>query len=986
MIYSFKALRAPPETIAANRLGQPGLWRFGISGDYPILLVELDNPKQVDLAREALQVHRYLRSRQFKLDVVILNRQQTDYGAELHGMLYRLVSKMNGEVWLNQRGGIYILYADQMVPDERVLLQTAARVFLSGANGSLSSQMPGYSIPVHHLPEFIPTRPVDMTAGAEIAPPPSPAEGKDALQFYNGYGGFSADGREYVIHLPPGKSTPAPWVNVIGYPEFGFMVSEAGSQCTWAVNSGENRLTPWSNDPVRDPTGEALYLRDEETGEVWTPTPFPSGADQPYRVAHGAGYTIFEHNSHGLNQRLTLFAAPDDPVKIIHLKVENTLSAARRITATQYVEWVLGTTHAAGLTYIIPEYDSTEECLLAANPYSAEFGARVAFLLASKAVHGVTADRTEFLGRGGSFAFPAALHRLGLETRITPGEDPCAALQIHLDLPPGASEEIYFVLGQGMDKEHALALAKKYHNPAYVGAAYERVHVFWDHLLGAVQVHTPEPAADLILNRWMLYQTLSCRVWGRTGFYQSSGAYGFRDQLQDVLALLAIDPGIARSQIINAAQHQFEEGDVLHWWHPPSGRGVRTRISDNLLWLPYVTARYIEATGDVDFLDEQIAMLSASPLASGETERYSQYPQAEQPRSLMEHCLRAIERGATLGPRGLPLIGTGDWNDGLNLVGENGQGESIWLAWFLCDVLNRFASLCEQAGDAETAQRLKSRAAAYAAAVERSAWDGAWYRRAYYDNGAPLGSSQEQECQIDAIAQSWSVLSAAGDPQRSRRAMQSVLERLIHPQERLVLLFTPPFDNTLRDPGYIKGYLPGIRENGGQYTHAATWTAWAFAALGDGEQAGALFNLLNPIFQSDSQEKAAAYRVEPYVICADIYSQPPFVRRGGWTWYTGSAAWMYRLGLEAILGFKKIGDTLLIDPVIPPAWDGFEIRYRFGESVYHIQVRNPEHAARGVSQILLDGQPWVDRSIPLVDDKQEHEVVVIMGNEADNPP
>ncbi|MDP2966598.1 MAG: glucoamylase family protein [Pelolinea sp.] len=980
LLYSIKAVRASPETIAASRLSQPGLWRFGISGDYPILLVELDNPKQVDLVREALQVHKYLRSRRFIMDVVILNRQQTDYGAELNGMLYRLVSRMNGKEWLNQLGGIYILYGDQMESMERTLLQTAARVLLIGANGSLGNQMPGYSIQEHYLPEFTPTRQAEVTANAALTPQSFPLREKGDLKFYNGYGGFSADGREYVIELPPGRTTPAPWVNVIGYPGFGFMVSEAGSQCTWALNSGENRLTPWSNDPVCDPTGEALYLRDEETGEVWTPTPHPSGADLPYRVTHGAGYTFFEHNSHGLRQCLTLFASPEDPVKIVHLKVENTLAHTRQITATQYVEWVLGTTHAASMAHIIPEYDSALECLLATNPYSAEFGARVAFLIASKAIHGLTVDRTEFLGRGGTPTFPAALHRLGLETHITPGEDPCAVLQLHLDLLPGATEEIYFVLGQGNDKEHALALAKKYHNPAYVGAAYERTRVFWDHLLGTLQVHTPEPATDLILNRWMLYQTLSCRIWGRTGFYQSSGAFGFRDQLQDVLALLPIDPSITRSQILNAAQRQFEEGDVMHWWHPPSGRGVRTRISDDPLWLPYATALYVEATGDTSLLDEKIPFLNAPLLAEGEDERYGEYPHTEQPLSLMEHCLRAIEKGATTGLHGLPLIGTGDWNDGLNRVGEYGQGESIWLAWFLCDVLKRFATICEQYGDIETAQRYKSRAKEYAAAVEKSAWDGAWYRRAYYDSGAPLGSIQDPECQIDAIAQSWAVLSEAGDPKRSRRAMQSALERLVRPQDRLVLLFTPPFDKTPRDPGYIKGYLPGTRENGGQYTHAATWTAWAFTYLGDGKQAGALFDLLNPIFQADTEEKASVYRVEPYVVAADIYSRSPYERRGGWTWYTGSAAWMYRLGLEAILGFQKIGNTLHIDPVIPPTWDGFEIRYQFGESVYLIQVHNPEHVARHVQQMLLDGQPLNDESIPLVDDKQEHRVVVTMGN------
>jgi cyclic beta-1,2-glucan synthetase len=979
LLYPFKAVRASPGTIAANQLGQRGLWRFGISGDYPILLVELDDPKQLDLVCETLQVYKYLRSRQFKMDVVILNRQQTDYGAELNGMLHRLIRKMNTEEWLNQRSGIYILTSDQMEPEERTLLQTAARVLLVGAKGALGKQLPGYSIPVHHLPDFTPTRQAEDAANAALPPQSYPLEKMGDLKFFNGYGGFSADGREYVIELPPNKTTPAPWINVIGYQAFGFMVSETGSQCTWALNSGENRLTPWSNDPIRDPTGEALYLRDEETGEVWTPTPLPSGANQPYRITHGAGYTTFEHNSHGLRQCLKLFASPEDPVKIIHLKVENTLAHNRRITATQYVEWVLGTTHSGSMAYIIPEYNPELECLLATNPYSTEFGTRVAFLIASKAVHGLTADRTEFLGRAGNYSSPTSLQRLGLESRITPGEDPCAVLQLHIDMIPGATEEIYFVLGEGNDREHALALAKKYHDSAYIGAAYERTHVFWDHLLDTIQIHTPEPATDLILNRWMLYQTLSCRIWGRTGFYQSSGAFGFRDQLQDVLALLPIDPAITRSQIINAAQRQFEEGDVMHWWHLPSGRGVRTRISDDPLWLPYVIARYVEATGDGSLLDEKIPFRNAPPLAEGEHERYGEYPPTEQSFSLMDHCFRAIEKGATSGMHGLPLIGTGDWNDGLNRVGEKGRGESVWLAWFLGDVLQRFARICKQNGNIGKAQRYKSLSKEYAAAVEQSAWDGAWYRRAYFDDGTPLGSIQDPECQIDAIAQSWAVLGGTGDSKRSRYAMQSVLERLVRSQDRLVLLFTPPFDKTPRDPGYIKGYLPGTRENGGQYTHAAIWTAWAFTSLGDGEQAGLLFDLLNPIFQSDTEEKASVYCVEPYVVCADIYSSSPYVRRGGWTWYTGSAAWMYRLGLEAILGFQKMGNTLLIDPVIPPTWDGFEIRYRFGESMYLIRVHNPEHVTRHVREMILDGKTLNDGFVPLIDNKQEHLVIVTMG-------
>ena len=993
LLYPFKEIRASSETIAANRLGQPGLWRFGVSGDSPILLVELDGLKQIDLVREVLKVHKYLRSRRFRMDVVLLNCQQTDYGAELNGVLYRMVNRISGEEQLNQRGGIYIVYNDQMSSEERCLLRTAARVYLKGENGSLKNQLPGYSLQVHHLPKLTSTLQRKEPVEAALSPQTIPLEENGDLKFNNGYGGFSSDGREYIIdwnHTAKNKkgqsavkTTPAPWVNVIGYPEFGFMVSEAGSQSTWVLNSGENRLTPWSNDPVSDPSGEVLYLRDEETGEVWTPTPLPSGANTPYRVKHGAGYTLFEHSSHGLHQRLTLFASPEDPVKIIHLKVKNILAYTRRITATQYVEWVLGTTHAANMAYIVPEYDPSQECLMATNPYNAEFGSRVAFLIASKAVHGLTADRTEFLGRGGTLVTPAALCRLGLETRITPGEDPCAVLQMHLTMLPGATEEIYFILGQGNDKEHALELAKKYHDPACVKAAYEQTHAFWDHFLGTIQVFTPEPATDLILNRWMLYQTLSCRIWGRSGFYQSSGAFGFRDQLQDVLALMAVDPTVTRSQIINAAQHQFEEGDVMHWWHPPSNRGVRTRISDDMLWLPYATACYIEATGDKNILDEKIPFLHAPPLAENEEERYSEYPQTQQTFSLMEHCLQAIQKGATSGSHGLPLIGTGDWNDGLNRVGEKGQGESVWLAWFLCDVLKRFAAICEEYGDIETAQQYKDRAREYSFAVERFAWDGEWYRRAFYDNGTPLGSYENLECKIDAIAQSWSVLSGSGDPQRSRQAMQSVTDRLIIPGNRLSLLFSPPFDKTPDDPGYIKGYLPGIRENGGQYTHAATWNAWAFTKLGEGALAGSLFDLLNPVLQSDSEEKASDYRVEPFVICADIYSEDPYVRRGGWTWYTGSAAWMYRLGLEAILGFKKIGSTLHIDPTIPPDWDGFEIHYQFGESLYLIEVHNPEHLAHHVLETMLDGQLLEGNSIPLVNDKKQHHVDVIMGNAKD---
>jgi len=982
MLYPHAATRAPGEVLASNRLGQPTLWRFGISGDYPILLVEIKDPRHIELVRQALQVHRYLRHRRFLMDVVIVNHQQVDYGAELNGMLYRLVSRVNSEQWLNQRGGIFILYSTQMQPEEYTLIQAAARLIVQGERGLLADQMPGYTIPVPHLPEFRASR-------LEMPIPHTAVETEldvSRLLYFNGLGGFTPDGKEYLIRLEPGRPTPAPWINVIGYPHFGCFVTETGSGCTWSLNSGENRLTPWSNDPVRDPSGEALYLR-EETGAVWSPTPQPVGSKNTFIVRHGAGYTLFESTAEGIRQRLRIYASPNDPVKLIHLRLENLSGVHRQITATQYVEWVLGTTRAITQSYIISEFDSERACLLATNPYSQEFSGRYAFLAASRPIRGLTADRVEFLGRAGSPAAPAALSRLGLESRIIPGEDPCAVLQVQLDLAPDGTTDVYFILGQGSSREEALTLADRYRNPAQAETAWEETQAFWNHLLGRIQVKTPQPAIDLILNQWMLYQALSCRLWGRTAFYQSSGAFGFRDQLQDVLALRYVAPEWMREHILTAARHQFTEGDVLHWWHPPSGRGIRTLFSDDLLWLPYVTAHYIEATGDCAILEEPLPFRHGPLLLPGEEERYGEYPLTEESYSLFEHCRRAIEKGSTTGAHGLPLIGTGDWNDGMNQVGSEGRGESVWLAWFLIDVLNHFAAVLEQhnqGGSAERkllAEEYRRRAKVYTQAIEDTSWDGAWYRRAYYDDGAPLGSAQSEECQIDAIAQSWAVLSRAGQPERAGKAVQSVLDRLVRPEDRLLLLFTPPFDNTARNPGYIKGYLPGIRENGGQYTHAAIWTAWSVSMLGQGDQAGRLFDFLNPIFHANGEERAAQYRVEPYVICADIYSVPPYNRRGGWTWYTGSASWMYRLGIESLLGFNITGNDsnpiLGIDPVIPANWDGFEITYLYCGSTYHIQVSNPQHITRGVQQITMDGT--ITAKVSLLDDGQEHHVHVTLG-------
>ncbi|MBK8048187.1 MAG: hypothetical protein IPK16_14335 [Anaerolineales bacterium] len=808
------------------------------------------------------------------------------------------------------------------------------------------------------------------------------------LQFDNGLGGFSADGSEYQIYLQPGArgniSTPAPWINVIANPAFGFLISERGGGYTWAGNSSENRLTPWHNDPVIDRPGEVIYLRDEETGEIWSPTP-ALPARNPYLVRHGAGYTTFEHNSHNLKHHLRLFADTDAPVKIVQLRLENCspLRAASRLPTTPsgYWVWTAKRHSSTSCQNMMPR---RRHC--SRNAYSNEFGQCVAFLASSKPPHNLTTDRTEFLGRDASgVQLPAGLTRMGLSGRVAPGLDPCAALQVHIDLPAEGSEEVYFLLGQGANREATLSLVRQFLDPVAVDDAWRGVQELWDRILGAVTVTTPDPAMNLMLNRWLLYQTLACRIWGRAALYQSSGAYGFRDQLQDVLALLHADPGLAREQILRAAGQQFVAGDVLHWWHPPSGRGVRTRCSDDLLWLPYVTAHYVAVTGDAAILQERIPFLTGEPLRPEEEEHYGHYIATANSDTLYEHCKRALTRGMTSGPHQLPLIGTGDWNDGMNRVGVHGQGESIWLGWFLHAALTNFSALCDGCGEVSQGGTYRHWAETIRRALEANGWDGEWYRRAFYDDGAPLGSAQNRECQIDAIAQSWAVLSGAADPERGRLAMRAVVDRLVNWEDGLVLLFAPPFDKTARDPGYIKGYLPGIRENGGQYTHAAMWAIWAVASLGDGDLATSLFQLVNPIAHSDTAEKVARYKVEPYVVAADVYSMSPHAGSGGWTWYTGSSGWMHRLGLEAILGLRRHGESLHLDPCIPSHWPGYAISYRYGEAVYTIQVENPDGVNRGVRHVLLDGEPVAQGLIALTDDGQQHLVRVQLGNRLQIP-
>jgi cyclic beta-1,2-glucan synthetase len=813
-------------------------------------------------------------------------------------------------------------------------------------------------------------------------PVPPAGEAPPALEFANGVGGFVDGGRSYRIQLAAGQNTPVPWINVIANPTFGFLVSAEGSGYTWSLNSQQNPLTPWPNDPVSDAPHEVLYLRDLDSGALWSATALPIRvADTTYTATHGKGWTRFSHAAHGIGLELTQCVAVDDPVKLSRLRLTNRSARPRRIELTAYVQWALGAIGSSSAPFVITTHDASG-ALFARNPWRASFAERVAFIDLGGQQQACTGDRAEFLGALGSLAQPAALHGgRPLSGRVGAGLDPCGALQTRIVLPPDTQIEVLFVLGDGADAAEARRLVARYRTTGFA-AVLAAAEAQWQRVLDTVQVHTPDRTLDILLNDWLLYQVTSCRLWARTAGYQASGAYGFRDQLQDVMGLCVARPDLAREHLLRAAGRQFAEGDVQHWWLPPAGQGIRTRISDDRVWLAYVAAHYVEVTGDRDVLDAQLPFLTGPAIADGATDAFFQPGASEQQVSVYEHGALALDSALTRGAHGLPLIGSGDWNDGMNSVGDEGRGESAWLGWFLLATLGTWVPYATQRGDDARVQRWRAYADALREALAQ-AWDGQWYRRGYYDDGTPLGSASSDECRIDTIAQSWSVIAGAPDPARSTQAMHSVDRLLVDHPQQIARLFTPPFDHAAENPGYIKGYPPGVRENGGQYTHGAIWSVFAWAGLGDGERAADTFAILNPLRHAASAEAVARYKVEPYVACADVYSVAPHVGRGGWTWYTGSAAWLYRAGLEALLGFHLHGDELRIDPCMPKAWRGFELVYRHRrtrESVYTIEVSNPEGASRGIKAVHMDGQTLApDAAIALADDGAAHRLHVTLG-------
>lgn len=981
VLYAGPGMRAPKEVLHRNTLGQAGLWRFGVSGDRPILLGRIANLEDRDLVRQLVHAHCYWRMKGLLIDLVILNEETHTYGPDLQAQLEGFVRASHTAGLQN---GVHIVRGAQLSGAERDVLLTAARVVIDSRDGSLSEQIlrqmrsgAAGAAPRAGAPAF---------TGRAFTATHAPTSGLD-LELFNGLGGFSPDGRDYVIVLGAHMWTPLPWVNVIANPSFGFIVSESGSGFTWAENSRENQLTPWSNDAVSDPSGEVIYVRDDETGETWTATPLPVREDTPYVIRHGQGSTRFTHESHGVALDLVQFVDPEDPVKFSRLRLKNTSGRERRLSVAVYVEWVLGSSRSSATPFVITRIDPQTGAVFAQNGWKPDFAGRIAFLDLCGSQDVSNGDRTDWIGRNGSLAAPAGLNleRTG-SGRVGPGLDPCGVLMTTIRLGAGESGRVVALLGESESEGAARTVIQRARakNPE---AVVQAVVARWDAILGVVQVHTPDRAMDLMMNRWLLYQTISCRLWARAGFSQAGGAYGFRDQLQDGMALVLARPDLTRAHLLRAAAHQFPEGDVQHWWHPPSGKGVRTRFSDDRIWLAFTLCHYLEVTGDRAILDESVPFLDAPVLAPEQEESYQEPRSSAAVATLYEHASRALDVSLGVGRHGLPLIGGGDWNDGMNRVGNGGEGESVWLAWFLITTLDRFCPTAEARGDSVRSTAWRAHAAALRLAVEEAGWDGDWYRRAYMDDGTPLGSASGVECRIDSIAQSWAVLSGAGRPDRAARAMAAVDEQLVRRDDGLVLLLTPPFDQVPLDPGYIKGYLPGIRENGGQYTHAAIWALMAFAELGDGDKATEIFGMLNPIHRTRTRAGLQRYKGEPYAVAADVYGVGAQTGRVGWTWYTGSAPWMYRAGLEWILGIRVRADHVVLAPCIPSSWPEFQVTLKHGTARYEIRVTNPEGVHRGIVRLSLDGAHLgaAPGRFPIVDDGHTHSVAVTLGKAGPSP-
>ncbi|MDX0014277.1 protein ndvB [Sinorhizobium meliloti] len=955
LVYPDMHLRADAETVKTGLASQSALWPLAISGDFPIFCLRINDDGDLGIAREALRAQEYLRARGITADLVVVNERASSYAQDLQHTLDSMCENLRLRGLSDgPRQHIFAVRRDLMEPETWSTLISASRAVFHARNGTISDQIARatslYSKSSEKKEEgaemLLPViREADARTAVEL-------DGGD-LDFWNGFGGFAEDGREYAVRLRGGEATPQPWINVISNEQFGFHVSAEGAAFSWSRNSRDYQLTPWTNDAVVNRPGEAIFVRDMASGAVLTPYAALSRRKSAlFETRHGLGYSRFLSTQDELEIEAMHTVHRTLPAKLVRLTIRNRSSAARKLRVYGYAEWVLGNNRSRTAPFVLSEWDESAKTLVATNPYSIDYPGRCAFFASDGDIAGYTASRREFLGRAGGILAPQAVISGAELTGSTDVDgDACAALATDITVEAGVERQVTFFLGDADNPDQVRAVLEELRADSF-GAALEAAKAFWGDFTGVVKVETPDRAFNHMINHWLPYQALGCRIMARSAFYQASGAFGFRDQLQDTLAFLIHRPALARAQILNAAARQFVEGDVQHWWLPGTDAGVRTMISDDVVWLAHAVAHYCAVTGEEDILKEKVPFITGPALEEGQHDSFYKPDVADEVGDVYEHCARALDLAIhRTGANGLPLILGGDWNDGMNRVGEAGEGTSVWLGWFLAGTLRAFLPYARARKDKPRVALWERHLEALKDALEQAGWDGDYYRRGYYDDGTPLGSAENGECRIDSIAQSWSTLSGEGDKERSLRAMDAVMAELVDPEKRIVRLFTPPLETTKQDPGYIKAYPPGVRENGGQYTHAATWVVLAFAAQERAEEAWRTFRMLNPVSHALSQVDAEHYRVEPYVVAADIYGEGALAGRGGWTWYTGSAGWLYRAGVEGILGIRKRGDKLLIRPVLPSEWPGYSAEVRVNGTTHRISVSRDSKSGEPVVSV-----------------------------------
>jgi len=962
------------KNIDCKNKSQCDLWKFGISGDNPILLVKIKYVNDVETVKELLKAHEYLRLKNVVFDLVILNEEKNSYEKYVNEALLSAVLSSNSSYLLNSFGGIFILDSNNLKKEEKDLLQLVSSMIFDAHRGGIEEQIDELEDDIKgELPNYVlekEKRELYKEYNNDLLALPE-------LKYFNELGGFLENGKEYIIKLNKETKTPMPWSNILVNKQFGTLVTAAGGGYTWNKNSRENRLTTWYNETIEDIPAEVIYIKDKEEKTSWSITLNPKSNSQDYIAKFGFGYSEFINSNLGISTNLNIFVPQNDDVKINKLNIKNNMSYKRSLKIVYYLNLSLGMDIAKHAEYINIEKDETFNLIYLKNIFKNEFKDEFAYVSCSEKISGYTGSKEEFFGLG-DISNPQGLNLINFSNQNSIGQSNIIAIEIDTEIDANESKDISIILGSTTSKEVAKDVAYKYYKISNCNKELENTKEFWNEHLNVLQVKTPVESTNILLNAWLLYQVISSRLWGRTGYYQSGGAFGFRDQLQDVLGIIYVLPEQVRAQIIEHAKHQFYEGDVEHWWHKESKKGIRTRFSDDLLWLAYVVEEYIRITDDTDILKEEVSYLDGDKLLDNEDEKYQETKESNIKGSIYEHVVKAIDRSLELGDKGLPFMGSGDWNDGMNTVGNKGNGQSVWLGFFLFDILNKILPICEMMCDKERIEIYKLKKEQLKNALNINAWDGRWFKRAFFDDGTPLGSIENDECRIDAISQSWACISNAADNDKKYICMESLENQLIDKENSIIKLLDPPFNNTKLEPGYIKSYMPGVRENGGQYTHAAIWAIIAFCSLGLGEKAHEYFKMINPIENARTKEAANKYKVEPYVMAADVYSVGNLAGRGGWTWYTGSGSWMYKAGIENILGFNKKGNILTINPCIPAQWDEYSIRYKYEQTIYNIEVKNPNHKNTGVEEIYIDNIRSFKNEIELINDNNVHNIKLIM--------